>query len=128
MIWAFLALLGVPSWLILGALVTVFLNRRAFKRRDGIFALAIREPGAGRWPRTVAYGRAVRGVLVVNRGAALVRTTIYEVDDAVERSFESLPKRPPDARTWLLTLADGSALEVAAAAGDAPRLAALRRT
>ena len=85
MLWALLALLGVPIWLVVGGLVGVVLSRRNFRREDGVFAFNVRPEGASKWPRQVVYGRQVRDVLVTNRGAALVRTEFHAVDGVAQR-------------------------------------------
>ncbi|HEU5301341.1 MAG TPA: hypothetical protein VFW06_03775 [Acidimicrobiia bacterium] len=126
MIWAVLAgALGIPIWLIVGALLTVFLSRRALKGQEDTFAVSIRRAGESKWPRTVAYARCLRGVLVVNRGVALLRTSIHEVDRVLEVVINPPPRKPADAVGRLLTTSDGSSFEVAAAATDVSRLDAL---
>ena len=128
MIWALLAILGVPLWLVVGILVGVVLSRRNFRRQDGVFALAARSAGAAKWPRSRIYGRQVRDVLVVNRGAALLRTEFYVVDAVADLALGAAPKKLPEAVGRLLTLDDGTSLEVAVARQDVARLDALRRT
>ena len=106
MIWALLALLGIPIWLIVGMLVGIVLTRRAFQRQPGVFAVAVRKENADKWPRQPTYGRLVHDVLVLNRGAALLRVEIRAIA-AVGR---------------LVTLDDGTRLELALADTDATRL------
>jgi hypothetical protein len=57
MIWALLALLGVPIWLVLGGLCGALVSRRWFRAQPEVFALSFREHGDDGWPRTLAYGR-----------------------------------------------------------------------
>ena len=73
MIWALLAILGVPIWLVVGVLVGIGLSRRAFKQQPGVFEINIRSADAEKWPRRPCYGRVVSDVLVLNRGLALLR-------------------------------------------------------
>lgn len=99
MLWALLAILGVPIWLVVGVLVGVVLSRRNFQGQDGVFAFNVRPEGASTWPRRVVYGRHVRDVLVPNRGAALVRTEFHAVDDVVDLVLHDPPKKPAVAST-----------------------------
>jgi len=78
MIWALLALLGVPIWLIIGALIVASVSRRRFQRSEGVFPLRIREASATKFQRK-AHGRWVHDVLLVNKGLALVLTNPYGV-------------------------------------------------
>ena len=125
MIWALLALLGVPIWLIVGVLVSVWYSRRHFRAQDGVFVLSIRAHGDQRWPRTPAYGRCFPGIIVVNRGVALLRTSIHEIVQVDELEIEHPPRKPPDPVGRLVTLVDGSLIDVAVAEADSPRLDAL---
>lgn len=125
MFWALLAILGVPIWLVVGALVGVVSSRRSVRSEDGVFALNVRPEGAPKWPRQVVYGRRVRDVLVTNRGAALVRTEIRAVDDVADLVLEEPPKKPEDAVGRLVTFADGSRLEVAVSQADVGHVDAL---
>lgn len=79
MIWALLAILGIPIWVIVGALAGAVWSRRRFRSQPGVFRIAVRAAGEQSWPRVVAYGRLVRDVLVVNRGLALVRVELYPI-------------------------------------------------
>jgi hypothetical protein len=113
MIWAVLALLGVPIWLIAGMLGVAFWSRRRFKRAPGVFRCKLRAtsgdaPGiADHWPRASAYGRWVHDVLLVQKGVALVRTIPLPVTAA------SKPAQP----------ADNQRLE---RLGDSPRVVTLQ--
>ena len=128
MLWALLAILGVPIWLVVGVLVGVVLSRRNFQREDGVFAFNVRAEGASKWPRQVVYGRQVRDVLVTNRGAALVRTEFHAVDDVAGLEWlNGPPKKPADAVGRLVTLADGRRVEVAVSAHDVGHVDALAR-
>ena len=125
MLWALLAILGVPIWLLVGVLVSVLLSRRSVQHQAGVFAFNVRDEGATTWPRQVVYGRRVRDVLVTNRGAALLRTEFHAVDGVADLALDDRPKRPADAVGRLVTLADGRQIEVAVSAGDAEHVDAL---
>jgi len=127
MIWALLAILGVPLWLIVGLLVGVILSRRSFQRQEGVFALKARPEGAEKWTRGVIYGRQVRDVLVTTRGAALLRTEFHAVDAVADLALDGRPKKPADAVGRLVTLADGSRLEVAVSEHDVAYIDGLAR-
>lgn len=124
MIWALLALLGVPIWLVLGALGASLWNRRRFLSQPGVFALRVRplESGVpGAWRRK-AYGRWVRDVLLVNSGIALVRTTAYGVVShaaATRPDPESCKGLGGEPVALAIELDDGRSFQVAAAASDA---------
>ena len=128
MIWALLAMLGVPLWLIAGMLVSLVWSRRIRQRADGVFGLAIRPEGEATWPRQLVYGRQIRDILVAYVGLALVRTEFHIVDDVTELELGDRPKRLPNAVGRLLTLDDGTRLEVAVAPQDAAHLDALVRS
>jgi len=121
MIWILLAILGVPLWLVAGALIAGLLSRRNFCRSPGVFKTKLRLQAGevhgldASWPRLPGYGRWVHDVLIVHRGLALVRTTAYPVASA----------GPPDASTeppshlgeaplvMELTFDDGAIVEMA---------------
>jgi hypothetical protein len=124
-IWALLAILGVPLWLVVGLLVGVILSRRSFQRQGGVFTLKARSEGAAKWPRGLIYGRQVRDVLVTTRGAALLRTEFNAVDQVADLALDDRPKKPADAVGRLVTLADGTRLEVAVSGHDAAHVDAL---
>jgi hypothetical protein len=125
MIWALLAILGVPIWLVVGILIGVVSSRRRFQREDDVFPLKARPEGASKWPRGLVFGRQVRDVLVTNRGAALLRTEFHAVDEVAHLTLDDRPKKPADAVGRLVTLADGSRLEVAVSAHDAEHIDSL---
>jgi hypothetical protein len=126
MIWALLALLGVPFWLIGVGLGLTLLNRRRVKARPGVFRCKIRitsgsVPGLReRWPRSSSYAFWVRDVLVVRAGLALVRTRVL----AMTSAFGEIDTRPraelkrfgPEAAVLTFALEEGCAIEVAAPA------------
>ena len=70
----------------------------------------------------------MRDVLVVNRGAALLRTEFYVVDGVADIALNAAPNElPPDAVGRLVTLDDGTRLEVAVSRRNTSRLDALSR-
>jgi hypothetical protein len=76
-IWILLAMLGVPIWLVVGALGGALWSRRTFQRAPGVFPCKVRIVSgfedSGKWPRATAYARWVHDVLLVHAGLALVR-------------------------------------------------------
>jgi hypothetical protein len=124
MIWIILYALGIPLWLIIGAITSAVVSRRRFRREPGVFASKVRrEPGAEAWPRAKSYGRWVHDVLIVHRGLALVRHAAMGVVTAtgplVVTDAKGLGDEPSSVS---LHLDDGSTLDVAAARSDAELL------
>ena len=125
MIWAILAILGIPIWLLLGALAGAFASRRHFQRSPGVFALRMREVSADtqKWGGK-AHACWIHDVLLVNKGLALARTVPIAADSLV-----SAPE-PADASTikglgdepvaFVVDIDDGPRLEIAIAAELAP--------
>ena len=122
MIWATLAILGVPVWLVVGALLGGLVSRRRFRAQEHVFPLWFREHDEADWPRSVSYGRYVHDVLLVNRGLALVRTSIHVVERADSTEFDTPPKKLLDPVGWTLSLDDGRQVDIAVAASDAHRV------
>lgn len=128
MIWALLAFLGVPLWLVAAALVASLWSRRRFKSQPGVFRLKSRGPDEGRWSRAFSYGRVVHDVLVVNVGLALIRTSISGISSVSEVRDEGSVPPFDHARVYELTFDDGSKKQLAveeSAAADFARLTAL---
>lgn len=85
MIWALLALLGIPLWFIVLVLVAALGNRRAVTAGQGTFRFRT-WTGKG-WSRRRGVARWVSDVLVEHKGIALIRSdaehvTHLEVADA----------------------------------------------
>jgi hypothetical protein len=120
LIWILLATLGVPLWLIVGALGGALWSRRTFRHAPGVFPCKARiisgSEDSGKWPRTTAYARWVHDVLLVHAGLALVRYRALPVA-GVDEPITSAPDvklkgdHPVSIR---LRLDDGSVAEVAA--------------
>lgn len=131
MIWALLAILGVPIWLIVGILLGIWLSRRAFKQQPGVFELVVRSSGDTKWPRGANSGRIVSDVLIINRGPALLRAQVGVIAAVSELDIGEGPKRPESATARRVTFDDGSSCDVAVAPVIAARLedaAALHQT
>jgi hypothetical protein len=126
MVWILLAALGIPLWIVAGALIATLLSRRQFKRAPGAFPAKLRivsgdVPGLkDSWPRRPLLARWTHDVLVVQRGLALVRCDVLGVTQATG----SLTTGDPDAirglgaEPLLLTvvLDHGASVELAAPA------------
>lgn len=122
MIWALLAILGVPIWLVLGALGGALIHRRRIRSMPGVVRMKIRSVDADRWRRRTSYGRAVHDVLVLHTGLALLRCDIRGVAQAFERT--DLGPVPPFTlpRVSELTFDDGSGALLAVDGADARTL------
>ena len=85
MIWILLAALGVPLWLVVGALSGALWSRRQFRRAAGVFPCKVRivsgPEGPGKWTRSTAHARWIHDVLLVHVGLALVRFRALPVAD-----------------------------------------------
>jgi hypothetical protein len=70
-----LAALGVPLWMVVGALAAGIWSRRSFKRAPGVFPAKLRVtagevPGLKTtWPRRVVMTASLGGVPVISRNA-----------------------------------------------------------
>ncbi len=127
MIWALLAVLGVPIWLVVGALAGALLSRRRFQAQPGVFRLKERGAGQDKWPRRTAYGRVIHSVLIVNKGLALARTTFRGVRSVTDRPQDE-PVAPFDqVAIFELTFDDGSRSLVAVDRSAAPPIQSLER-
>jgi len=115
-IWILLATLGIPIWLIVGALIAVWQIRRTVKRQPGVFEVSVRTAGTDKWPRQPSYARVIRDVLVLNRGVALLRAEVHPVDAVSEFDLDAAPRKPADAVGRLVTFEDGTQREIAVAA------------
>ena len=120
MIWATLAFLGIPIWLVLGGLAGTLFSRHYFKNQDGVVPLQFREAGDD-WPRRKSYGRYVHNVLIVNHGLAQVRTSIHVVEhvEPLDPGDDGATKFD-DPVAFAVRLDDGSDFEIAYARPDSP--------
>lgn len=126
MIWAALALLGVPIWLIVGALGAVLWSRRHFKKQPGVFVAKVRllegdQPGIGRKWHGV-YARLIHDVLLINKGVALMRVIPVGIGSVESRGrlSEAEGIRIKGRYPWSLRLQtdQGAVIEVATLAAD----------
>ena len=122
MIWALLAMIGVPIWLVLGALGGSIMSRRHFKAQPDVFVLSIREHGHDGWPRRLSHGRYVHNVLLVNAGLALVRTAVHVVERLEPLELDGPVRKLDDPRAWTVTLDNGDQYDIAVSSADATRL------
>lgn len=90
MIWALLAMLGIPVWFVLLVLATVLHQRRVVLRRDDIFWYRARTDTG--WARRKGVARWVSDVLVRHQGIALVRTLI---DPVASIEVNTISGNPP---------------------------------
>lgn len=83
MIWILLAAVGVPLWLVVGALAAGLWSRRNFKKSPGVFRAKAQqmspEQTAVDWSHLKVYGRWVHDVLLLHQGLALVRNRALPV-------------------------------------------------
>lgn len=127
MIWALLAILGVPIWLIVGALAAAVISRRGFKAQPEVFQLKLRPVDGKKWPRRVAYGRLVHDVLIVNSGIALIRTTVRGIRSVADHPADEQVPGLDRPETFQLTFDDGSAALVAVDGSAAPSIEAMKQ-
>jgi hypothetical protein len=132
MIWALLAILGVPLWLVVGALAGSLWSRRRFRNSPGVFPAKVRlNSGAfdglsESWPPVAVYARWVHDVLLVNKGLALVRTQplpIAAAEGRVEQASPQEIKRLGDNPILLQFRLDNGAIIQLAAPGEVRSLA-----
>ena len=116
MIWAILAFLGVPLWLIALALLGLYFRNRTLRKRPGNIPVRVLRQGKRRWIR--GHGVWISDVFAW-RGSpaawredlAQVRSVYVHVPDAEQR--KKLRRLGADAVVASLSLADGSSLDVA---------------
>ena len=126
MIWIILAALGIPLWMVLGALTATVVSRRRFRRQPGVFAAKLRGVSGdnGRmptsWKRRCVYVRWVHDVLLVQHGLALAQTLALPVSGAENAVTVDDPAAlkglGPDALVLRLHLDSGATVELAASA------------
>jgi hypothetical protein len=121
MVWALLAILGVPIWLIVGALAVLLFNRRRIKRLPGTFACKLRplnadaSPG-GKFSRVGSVGCWAHDVLAVQQGLGLVRTRLLpaaSVEGPTPVAADTIKGLGESVLSIIVTLDDGSKVEVA---------------
>ena len=123
MLWAILALLGVPLWIVVGGLGFSLWQRSKFKSKEGVFPTKMRlasgtAAGVGeKWPPMSSFALWVHDVLLVHKGLGLMSTFPLGVE-APEGSAESADpeelKRLGENPVLLrFRLDDGAVLEMA---------------
>ena len=118
MIWATLALLGIPIWLIAVVLVAAFRNRNKVRRNPEVFEYKVQK-GDG-WQRKKGYARWVSDVLIYHAGIALIRTDAFQITSTRILDPTDLPSKGlGDNPTGLeVTYASGEAATFAVSAQD----------
>jgi hypothetical protein len=111
-----LALLGIPIWLLIGALIGALFSRRNFKAQPDVVPMMHRAAGDEKWPRGPGYGRYVNNVLVVNHGFAQIRTSVHVVETVEPLDLgDTTFKHIVDPIACTVRLDDGSDYEIAIA-------------
>ena len=118
MIWATLALLGIPIWLIAIILIAAFRNRNKVRANPDVFEYKLKK-GDG-WKRKKGYARWVSDVLIYHAGIALIRTDASQINAVRILDTTVLPlKGLGDNPTGLeVTYADGETATFAVSAQD----------
>ena len=115
MIWAILALLGVPLWLCALGILTVIVQNRKLRKRSDI-AVRVHRPGKKRWSRShaiwVSDVFAWRGSPAAWR-EDLVQVTHVSLRAADDEEQKKLHRLGEDPAVATLTLAGGEILNVA---------------
>ncbi len=83
MVWAILALLGVPLWLCAAGITMVVLNNRKLRKRFGDLPVRVRRPGKKRWTRGHAIW--VSDVFAFRGSPAAWREDLDQISDVVMR-------------------------------------------
>jgi hypothetical protein len=131
MIWALLYLLGVPLWLVIGALLFALWARSQVKGAPGVFPCKVRLasgafPGLKEtWRPFASYGRWVHDVLIVHSGLSLVRSQALPVAAPVRAVMPADPgqvKRLGEHPVVLAVRLDNGAVVELAAEKDGDRL------
>ena len=80
MIWATMIFLGIPIWLVLGALVGGLWNRHRFQQQPGVFPIRVRGVSSDgeKWSGKM-NALWVHDVLLANKGFARVLTVPYGI-------------------------------------------------
>lgn len=121
MIWAILALLGVPLWLCAIGILALVLRNRGLRHRAGDVPVRVLRPGKTRWTR--GHGLWVSDVFSWRGSPAAWREELVQVvvatgrtaDEGERKALHLLGDEPVVA---VLTTADGGTLRVATAAAN----------
>jgi hypothetical protein len=90
-IWATLALLGIPIWLIAIVLIAAFRNRNTVRANPDVFEYNLKK-GDG-WNRKKGYARWVSDVLIYHAGIALIRTDAFKINTVRILDTTDLPSK-----------------------------------
>lgn len=115
-IWAILAILGVPLWLIAIVLLMMFFRNRKLRKRPGNIPVKILRPGKKRWKS--GHGLWVSDVFAWRGSPAAWDEDLSQVDGASlripdEEEQKKLHRLGDDPAVASFALADGTSLEVA---------------
>jgi len=120
MIWAILALLGVPLWLCAIGIASLALGNRKLRKRPGDIPVRVLRPGKKRWTRGHAIW--VSDVFAWRGSPASWNEAVVQVTDALlnepsaTETVKKLHRLGENAAVASLTLNGGSMIEVAAGA------------
>jgi hypothetical protein len=125
MIWAILAIFGVPLWLCAIAILTLVKRNRELRKRPGNVPVRVRQAGKTRW--MPAHALWVSDVLAYRGSPAAWKEGLFRVTAASERSADAeerkhLRRIGDDPVIATLTVDDGETanqIDVAARASDA---------
>jgi hypothetical protein len=118
MIWATLIFLGIPIWLVLGALGGGLISRHRFQKTPGVFPMRTRDlSGEGQKWSGKMHALWVHDVLLANKGFALVRTVphgVQQISRHVSQMDASTVKGLGDDPVSLVVVFDdGTEVEIA---------------
>lgn len=91
MIWATLALLGIPIWLIAIVLIAAFRNRNKVRANPDVFEYKLKKDDG--WKRKKGYARWVSDVLIYHAGIALIRTDAFKISSIRILETTDLPSK-----------------------------------
>jgi hypothetical protein len=125
MIWAILAVIGVPLWLCAIGILTLVVRNRALRTRPGNVPVRVRPAGKTRW--TPAHALWVSDVLAYRGSPAAWKEGLFRVTAASERPADAeerkhLRRIGDDPVIATLTIEDGETtrqIDVAARASEA---------
>jgi hypothetical protein len=116
-----LAFLGIPIWLLIGAMIGAVISRHRFKAKPDVVPLLFRAANDDKWPRRLAYGRYVHNVLIVSSGVVGIRTSVHVVEELERLDLgDTTFKHIDDPIAFAIRLDDGSDYELAIARADNP--------
>jgi hypothetical protein len=115
-IWATLALLGIPIWFIAVILVAAFRNRNVVRSNPDEFDYKLKK--GDKWQRKKGYARWVSDVLIFHAGIALIRSSAVQVEavailDTIQLPSSGLGDNPTG---LLVTYAGGETATIAVSA------------